>query len=89
MKVAFIYPSKIVAKTKTKVISAGIDIDKFKSIKKTVFPFIKESTIKVAYVAALTFEKDHLTFLKTAELILKEHKNITFYWVLEQEDIML
>lgn len=72
---------KIVDETKTKIISSAINIQKFEHIKNISFPFFKDSNIRVAYVAALTFEKDHITFLKSAALILKSNKHVTFYIV--------
>lgn len=71
----------VVPSKKLKVISSAIDVNKFEVINRTPFSFFKDTNIKVAYVAALTFEKDHKTFLNTASLILEKNKNITFYIV--------
>lgn len=70
---------KIVKKSKTKVISSAIDINKFNLEVIKQFPFLENNFIKIAYVAALTFEKDHITFLNTAKLILQENKKCIFY----------
>lgn len=72
---------KIVNLEKTIIISSAINLNKFNTVDKKNFLFFKDSNIRVAYVAALTYEKDHITFLKTAKLILKTNKNITFYIV--------
>ncbi|MGY0407572.1 MAG: glycosyltransferase [Polaribacter sp.] len=72
---------KLVKIKKISVITDGIDIEKFQKIKGKNFSFFNNSTIKVAYIAALTHEKDHVTFLKTVQLILKKQKGITFYLV--------
>lgn len=72
---------KIVPKEKTQIINSGIDINKFKKVKYKKYSFLKNNTIKIAYVAALTFEKDHSTFLKTAKQILRQNKNVSFYIV--------
>lgn len=70
---------KVINLKKTRIISSAIDLEKFTSIEGFFFPFFKDKNIRVGYVAALTPEKDHITFLKTAQLILKKHQNITFY----------
>lgn len=39
---------------------------------------LEEKTILIGYIAALTFEKDHKTFLNTAKIILEKNPSIHF-----------
>lgn len=52
-----------------------------KEYKNQSFPFLKDGKINIAYVAALTKEKDHFTFIKAAKEILKTKSNVHFYIV--------
>lgn len=44
-----------------------------------------KNPIKIGYIAALTLEKDHITFLNTAKIILEKDKSIDFVIIGEGE----
>lgn len=71
--------SSVVEKNKIEIIPDYIEHEK--KFENQVFSFLKEGKINIAYVAALTKEKDHITFIKTAKEILKHKNNIHFYIV--------
>ncbi|MBT30129.1 MAG: hypothetical protein CMO01_10760 [Thalassobius sp.] len=69
--------------TKLVTVHSGIDIDKFhpesvnKSILHTQFN-IPTDKIIIGNTSALAPHKDYFTFIDTAEILLKEHKNLHF-----------
>lgn len=71
--------TEIVDNEKIEVIGDAIDVRKFDSSNTVNFDFLNEDKVKVAYVAALTLEKDHRTFLLTAKKVLQEKQDIMFY----------
>lgn len=72
---------KFVDVNNIKVIPSAIDTNKFNEIEDVNFDFLDNEKFKIAYVAAFTYEKDHLTFLKTAKRILDKKQNVEFYLV--------
>ncbi|CAM1341071.1 glycosyltransferase family 4 protein [Tenacibaculum amylolyticum] len=71
--------SSVVDQNKIEIIPDYIEHEK--EYKNQTFPFLKEDKINIAYVAALTKEKDHITFIKTAKEILRYKNNVHFYIV--------
>ncbi|WP_262510259.1 glycosyltransferase family 4 protein [Sediminitomix flava] len=65
---------------KTIIIPSSIDTHKFETTEKKDFNLIENKT-KIGYVAALTEEKDHNTFIETANLILQNRDDVHFYIV--------
>lgn len=72
---------KILPNHKIAVIQDCIDVAKFKKEKLKHFPFLSSTKTKIGYVAALTEEKDHITFIKTAQEIIKVKNDVEFYIV--------
>ncbi|OSY89352.1 hypothetical protein WH52_01575 [Tenacibaculum holothuriorum] len=71
--------SSVVDQNQIEIIPDYIEIKE--EYKNQFFPFLKDGKINIAYVAALTKEKDHITFIKTAKEILKTKNNVHFYIV--------
>jgi tRNA threonylcarbamoyl adenosine modification protein (Sua5/YciO/YrdC/YwlC family) len=72
---------KVLPHASTIVIPSAIESKKLKAIKSTIekdYP-VSKNTYKVGYIAALSKEKDHLTYIKTAEKILARNSNFTFF----------
>ncbi len=70
---------KVVEEKSTEIISSAISINKFDNLDNATFEFLNNTKIKVGYVAALSPEKDHYTFLMTAKKVLQKNTNIIFY----------
>lgn len=68
----------VVSKEKLIKIPSAVNENDFKN-NKTTFSFFKTNKIKIGYVAALTKEKDHETFIKTAKEVLKKRNDVVFY----------
>lgn len=69
-------------KSKLTVIHDGIDLEKFNKnspgLLRKQFKIPKEAKI-IGYISALSPHKDHLTFIDTAEKLLKENLNAKFF----------
>lgn len=71
----------VVNKEKLTIIPSCVDEKKFTVAKKVDFNFLKTPKLKIGYVAALTKEKDHITFINTAKKVLEYRKDVVFYIV--------
>lgn len=73
---------KVVNSNKLTIIGSSVDVNKFSKNSSSInFPFLNTNKIKIAYISALTEEKDHITFIKTAKKIIEKRKDVIFYIV--------
>lgn len=79
--------NKLLSSDRSKVVSMSIDVDKFLSYNKENSINIMErsgipkNAFVVGMIGRITFQKDPETFIRAAEVVNRNNKNIYFYWL--------